>query len=77
MKVEYNKGSLWKRVGDLPIGSVVTLDYGSAQWIIGERYRNQDHGVDYVSAIRLTDGYTDGFDLGRDVFVLDAKVVIG
>ena len=77
MKVEYNKGSLWKRVGDLPRGSVVTLDYGSAPWIIGETYHNEEHRCTYVRAICLTDGTTDGFDVDSDVILVDAKVVIG
>lgn len=73
MKVEY-KEYTWVKVGSVPKGSVVKRTDECDPWIIGERYH---HGVDYVRAIRLTDGYTDGFDLGRDVIVLDAKVVIG
>lgn len=58
-------------------GSVVKSSHNGEPWIIGDRYHNSDHGVDYVSAIRLTDGYTDGLDVDTDVIVLDAKVVIG
>lgn len=76
MKVEY-KEYMWDKAGSVPRGSVVKRTHSGEPWIIGDRYHNPDHGCDYVRAIRLTDGYTDGFDLGRDVIVLDAKVVIG
>lgn len=76
MKVEY-KEYMWDRAGNVPRGSVVKRSHGGEPWIIGDRYHNPDHGVDYVSVIRLTDGYTDGFDVDTDVIVLDAKVVIG
>lgn len=76
MKVEY-KEYMWDKAGSVPKGSVVKRTDECDPWIIGERYHNPNHGVDYVRAIRLTDGYTDGFDLGRDVIVLNAKVVIG
>ena len=76
MKVEY-KEYMWDKAGSVSRGSVVKRSHGGEPWIIGDRYHNQDHGVDYVSAIRLTDGYTDGFDVATDVIVLDAKVVIG
>ena len=76
MKVEY-KEYMWDKAGSVSRGSVVKRSHGGEPWIIGDRYHNQDHGVDYVSAIRLTDGYTDGFDVATDVIVLDAKAVIG
>ena len=76
MKVEY-KEHMWDKAGSVSRGSVVKRSHGGEPWIIGDRYHNQDHGVDYVSAIRLTDGYTDGFDVDTDIIVLDAKVVIG
>ena len=76
MKIEY-KECMWDRAGNFPRGSVVKRSYGGDPWIIGDRYHNPDQGVDYVRAIRLTDGYTDGFDVDTDVIVLDAKVVIG
>lgn len=76
MKVEY-KECIWDKAGCVPKGSVITSKHRDEPWIIGERYHNQKLGVDYVSAIRLTDGETDGFDVDTDVIVLDAKVVIG
>ena len=76
MKVEY-KGCMFDKAESVPRGSVVTRTHGGEPWIIGDRYHNPNHGVDYIRAIRLTDGYTDGFAVDRDVIVLDAKVVIG
>lgn len=76
MKVEY-KEYVWDKAGSVQRGSVVKRSHNGEPWIIGERYYNQNHGVDYVRAIRLTDGYTDGFYVSTDVIVLDAKVVIG
>lgn len=76
MKVEY-KGQVWDRAGNVPRGSIVTNEHGGNPWILGEIYHNKDHGTDYVRAIRLNDGCTDGFDVDMDVIVLDAKVVIG
>lgn len=76
MRVEYEE-CMWNRVGNVQRGNVVKRSHGGDPWIIGDRYHNQDYGVDYISAIRLTDGYTDGFDVDTDVIVLDAKVVIG
>lgn len=75
MKVEY-KGCVWEKAGSVPKGSVVTNKHFGDPWIIGDRYHNPDHGVDYVRVIRLTDGGTDGFDVDMDVIVIDAKVVI-
>ena len=76
MKVEY-KEYAWDKAGSVPQGSVVTIRPAGEPWIIGEKYHNPDQRVDYIRAIRLTDGYTDGFDVDMDVIVLDAKVVIG
>lgn len=76
MKVEY-KEPMFNKAGSVPKGSVVEVIHGGDPWIFGETYHNPDHGVDYIRAIRLTDGYTDGFDVTTDVIVLNAKVVIG
>ena len=76
MKVEY-KEYMWDKAGSVSRGSVVKRSHGGEPWIIGDRYHNPDHGVDYIRVIRLTDGYTDGFDVSTDVVVLNAKVVIG
>ncbi len=76
MKVEY-KEYTWDKAGSVQRGSVVKRSHNGEPWIIGDRYRNEKHGCDYVSAIRLTDGYTDGLDVTTDVIVLDAKAVIG
>lgn len=76
MKVEY-KGCMFDKAESVPRGSVVKRSHGGEPWIIGDRYHNPDHECDYVRAIRLTDGYTDGFDVTTDVIVLDAKAVIG
>lgn len=76
MKVEY-KEYTWEKAGSVPRGSVVERSHNGEPWIIGDRYHNQEYGCDCVSAIRLTDGYTDGFDVTEDVIVIDAKAVIG